>query len=58
MLRKTVRSSPGAEKRISVHYEDPKDFDGLPEETAKYDERCMQIAAEMFFVFSKIEIDK
>ena len=45
---------PGAEARIPVRYEDPKAFDGTPEEAAKYDERSLQIGAEMFYVFSKI----
>ncbi len=44
----------GAEARIPVRYEDPKAFDGTPEEAARYDERSMQIGAEMFYVFSKI----
>lgn len=45
---------PGAEARIPVRYEDPKTFDDTPEEAKKYDERSMQIAAEMFYVFFKI----
>lgn len=45
---------PGAERRIPVLYEDPKAFDDTPEETAKYDERSMQIASEMFYVFSTV----
>ena len=45
---------PGAEKRIPLRYEDPKAFDGTPEEAVKYDERSLQIAAEMFYVFSRI----
>jgi len=46
---------PGAEARIPVRYEDPKTFDGTPEESEKYDERSLQIASEMFYVFSKIQ---
>ena len=46
---------PGAEARIPVRYEDPKAFDDTPEEAEKYDERSLQIAAEMFYVFSKIQ---
>lgn len=46
---------PGAETRIPVQYEDPKAFDGTPEEAQKYNERSFQIAAEMFYVFSKIK---
>ena len=45
---------PGAESRIPVRYEDPKAFDDTPQEGEKYDERSMQIAAEMFYVFSQI----
>lgn len=47
---------PGAEIRIPVRYEDPKEFDGLPQEAAKYDERSLQIASELFYVFSKIRM--
>lgn len=46
---------PGTEQRISVNYTDPKEFDDTKLEDAKYDERSMQIASEMFYVFSKIE---
>lgn len=45
---------PGTENRIPVRYEDPKKYDGTPEEASRYDERSMQIASEMFYVFSKI----
>lgn len=45
---------PGAEVRIPVRYEDPKAFDDTPEEQKAYDERSMQIATEMFYVFSTI----
>jgi arsenate reductase len=44
---------PGA-KRISLPYEDPKAADGTPEEAARYDERCRQIATEMLYVMSQI----
>lgn len=47
---------PGTEKRIPVRYEDPKAFDDTPEEAEKYDERSMQIACEMFYAFSKINL--
>jgi hypothetical protein len=46
----------GAEKRISLPYEDPKKFDGTDLETAKYAERCREIAREMFWVMSKVKI--
>ncbi|SFT85453.1 arsenate reductase [Algoriphagus locisalis] len=45
---------PGTESRIPVRYEDPKAFDDTPEEGSKYDERSLQIASEMLYVFSKI----
>ena len=47
---------PRSEIRIPVRYEDPKTFDDTPEEVEKYDERSMQIASEMFYVFSKIDV--
>lgn len=46
---------PGAERRIQLLYDDPKAFDGTPVESEKYDERSLQIASEMFYVFSKIK---
>lgn len=45
----------GAEKRIAVTYEDPKVFDKTDEQTEKYQERSLQIANEMFYIFSKIK---
>ena len=51
------RSCPnvaGAADRIAIAYDDPKAFDGTPQESAKYDERCRQIAREMLYVFSSI----
>ena len=45
---------PGTEKRIPVRYEDPKSFDDTREESVMYDQRSMQIASEMFYVFSKV----
>ncbi|MDT0675018.1 protein-tyrosine-phosphatase [Autumnicola musiva] len=47
---------PGAEKRIAVKYEDPKEFDNTPEQDQKYRERSEQIAAEMKYVFSSISV--
>ena len=45
----------GAEKRISVPFEDPKAFDNTPQQLEKYNERSMQIATEMRYVFSQIK---
>jgi arsenate reductase len=47
---------PGAESRIPVRYDDPKAFDDTPLEAEKYDERSLQIASEMFYVFSQIQL--
>ncbi len=44
----------GAEKRIPITFEDPKISDNTPEQSKVYTERSLQIAAEMFYVFSKI----
>lgn len=45
----------GAEKRIPITFEDPKVFDNTPQQAEKYEERSLQIAAEMFYVFSQIK---
>lgn len=45
---------PGALKRISISYEDPKVSDGTDLQTQVYSARSLQIAREMFYVFSKI----
>ncbi|MEL1252394.1 protein-tyrosine-phosphatase [Flavobacterium sp. DGU38] len=45
----------GAEKRIPVRFEDPKAFDNTPQQTEKYQERSLQIASELFYVFSQIK---
>ena len=45
----------GQSTRLSLPYEDPKAFDGTPEESKMYDERCKQIATEMFYVFSLVK---
>lgn len=44
----------GAEKRIPITFEDPKISDNTPRQTEVYAERSLQIATEMFYVFSKI----
>ncbi|MGJ1408000.1 low molecular weight phosphatase family protein [Sphingobacterium siyangense] len=45
----------GAEARFPVKYDDPKASDNTPEQTQVYAERSLQIAAEMFYVFSQIK---
>jgi len=45
----------GAEKRIAITYDDPKVFDNTSQQSEKYNERSVQIATEMFYVFSQIK---
>lgn len=45
----------GAEKRIPITFEDPKLFDNTPQQAEKYQERSLQIATEMLYVFSQIK---
>ncbi|WP_067145287.1 arsenate-mycothiol transferase ArsC [Pseudotamlana agarivorans] len=44
----------GAEKRIPITFEDPKAFDGTPQQAEKYNERSIQIATELYYVYSQI----
>jgi arsenate reductase len=49
----------GAEARFSIKYDDPKAFDGTDLMDEKYTERSLQIAREMYYVFSNLKkIDK
>jgi len=45
----------GADARLAIPYEDPKKFDGTDLEAQKYDERCRQIAREMFYVMQYVK---
>lgn len=45
----------GATKRIKLFYEDPKKGDGTAHEGKLYDERCRQIAGELYYVFNVIK---
>lgn len=45
----------GATKRIALTYNDPKDFDGTPQEAAKYSERVNEIGREILFAFSQVK---
>ncbi len=51
----TCPSIPGAEKRIPLIFEDPKAFDNTPQQAEKYHERSLQIATELYYVFSQLE---
>lgn len=45
----------GAEKRIPITFEDPKAFDNTPLQAEKYQERSIQIATELFYVFFQVK---
>jgi arsenate reductase (thioredoxin) len=45
----------GAVARISLTYNDPKDFDGTPQEAAKYTERVFEIGREILYAFSQVK---
>lgn len=44
----------GADTRVPLTFDDPKAFDGTSQQTKKYKERSVQIATELFYVFSNI----
>ncbi|PKF75988.1 protein-tyrosine-phosphatase [Chryseobacterium sp. PMSZPI] len=44
----------GADQRIPITFDDPKISDGTPEQAKIYNERSLQIGAEMFYVFSQV----
>ncbi|UIR56834.1 protein-tyrosine-phosphatase [Sphingobacterium sp. SRCM116780] len=46
---------PGAEKRIPITYEDPKIADNTNQQDEVYQARSLEIASEMFYVFSMIK---
>lgn len=46
----------GMEKRISLPYNDPKDFDGTPRESEKYAERVREIGTEILYAFSQVKV--
>ena len=45
----------GAEQRFPIKYDDPKAFDGTELMDAKYAERSLEIAEEMFYVFGSVK---
>ena len=45
----------GTDERIPITFEDPKAFDNMDLQIAKYAERSLQIATELYYVFSKIQ---
>lgn len=48
---------PGAEFRKPVTYRDPKESDGTDQEAEVYNERCRQIASEMFYMMTLLKVN-
>jgi arsenate reductase len=46
----------GATARIALTYDDPKNFDGTPQEAAKYAERVHEIGREILYAFAQIKV--
>lgn len=44
----------GCEERIPIRYDDPKEYDDTPRESEMYDARSLEIATELFYVFSNV----
>ena len=51
---KTCPVVQGAVSRYAIHYADPRLCDDTPIETAAYNERCGEIAREMFYIMSEV----
>lgn len=51
---KTCPVVEGAIARYAIHYADPRLCDDTPTETAAYNERCREIAREMFYIMSEV----
>lgn len=47
----------GAALRLPIRYNDPKAFDNTPQMAEKYEERSLEIATELKYVFSQISIN-
>jgi len=51
---KTCPVVKGAIARYAIHYADPRLCDDTPAETTAYNERCREIAREMFYIMSEV----
>ena len=47
---------PGAKKRFSTTYDDPKEFDGMSNAVHYYEERSLQIAQEALYTFRALSL--
>jgi protein-tyrosine-phosphatase len=45
----------GSIARYPIHYVDPRLCDDTPTETTAYNERCREIAREMFYIMSEVQ---
>ncbi|HEX5222994.1 MAG TPA: protein-tyrosine-phosphatase [Verrucomicrobiae bacterium] len=45
----------GATARYAIHYVDPRLCDDTPTETTAYNERCREIAREMFYIMAEVK---
>jgi arsenate reductase (thioredoxin) len=55
---KTCPVVEGAISRYAIHYADPRLCDDTPTETAAYNERCREIAREMFYIMSEVRRER
>lgn len=46
---------PGVDLRLPLTYDDPKEADGTPQESARYEERVRQIGREIFYAMQKVQ---
>src|SRR3954469_21208247 len=51
---KTCPIVEGSIARFAIHYADPRLCDDTPTETTAYNERCREIAREMFYIMSQV----
>jgi hypothetical protein len=50
---RTCPAIKGAVARFAIHYTDPRLCDDTPTETTAYNERCREIAREMFYIMAE-----
>lgn len=47
---------PNADIRVPLTFEDPKKYDNTPLQVEKYEERSLEIATELYNIFSKVVV--
>ena len=53
-LSGSSRGTAHAIARHAIHYADPRLCDDTPTETTAYNERCREIAREMYYIMSEV----